>query len=27
VTVGKLDLGSGPSQHTLTIMVSRLETG
>ena len=22
VTVGKLDLGSGPSQHTLTVMVS-----
>lgn len=24
VTVGKLDLGSGPSQHTLTVMVSDL---
>lgn len=25
VTVGKLDLGSGPSQHTLTVMVSSLK--
>lgn len=24
VTVGKLDLGSGPSHHTLTVMVSKL---
>lgn len=24
VTVGKLDLGLGPSQHTLTVMVSKL---
>lgn len=25
VTVGKLELSSGPSQHTLTVMVSTLE--
>ena len=27
VTVGKLDLSSGPSQHTLTVMVSSLKNG